>query len=1264
MAATRLIGTGDNVGAIGNTILKIGIAIGIMALVVKLLGNMNREDIIQGGLAIIAFSGIIVGLIAATRLAGSKSQIKNIGNTILAISGAIAILALTAIMLSFISWEGFAKGTLMITALSGIVVGLVAATRLAGGGKNLKSVGSCLIAIAGAIGILALIAVILGFVPIDKLAVGVIAVGILSLFMTALIKATKNVTADALWPLVTIAGIVALLGGILITLSCLDPNKVAVASLGLSAVVGMMSLLVFVTQYLAKANINKAVLPLITLAVVVGLLGEIIVRMSNGIKNVDALMPSVAALSVLMVVMTGVLAALGFIGKMAKDAALGALALAAMAVPLLAFVGILALMQNVQVAMANVQALIILATAMTLLLIPLTLIGAAGMTGAPYLGVLALLAMAVPLLAFVGVLALMSGIQNGIANAMALTMLITAIGNVLFKLSLVAPLAVIGVAALTALVGLIAAIGIIATAIGALVTQFPQLQTFLDTGIPILEQLASGLGRIIGSFITGFAGEVMCILPQLGMCLSQFMINATPFIVGAKMVDEKVLAGVGILAGAIVALTTADLITGVMSFLQGGSSFADLGTQLSMFMMNAMPFIMGASMISEDMMTGVKMLADTILILTAANVIEGLTSWLTGGSSLEGFATQLPILGQGLAAFSSSLGAFTEDQLATVNCAAQAVKTLASAAAEIPNTGGLLASIVGENDLGVFAAQFPILGTGLASFLSNVGTFTEEQVATVNCAAQAIKSLAQASAEIPNTGGLLGAIVGENDLGTFASQFPILGTGLRGFLDNVGTFTEEQVATIDCAASAIKSLASAASEIPNEGGWIGKIVGENNLGTFAESFPALGTGLAGFLTNAGTFGGDQVATINCAASAVKSLAAAAQSIPNEGGWISKLVGDNNLSTFASNFPSVGTGLKGFANNLGTFTSEQVNTVRSGVSALQALTGLAKVDLSAAKKNISGFGNKLPDFAENLKKFCTSMPSSDSVTTAVTNIDKLLDATKKIGDANSGVLKDFASNLKKVGEDAVKKFVSAFTSSSAKTDLKSAAKTLAGKAADGAKEKKSAMESAGKDLGSGLVTGINAKKQAAYNAGYALGQKAVQGEKDGQKSNSPSKLTIQSGKWFGQGLVIGIDKMGRAVYNSGYALGETAVKSTSSAISRIADAINTDIDAQPTIRPIMDLSDVRAGASAIGNLLNTESSVGVVANAGRIGGMMNRYSQNRGNDDVVAAIDKLNKRMDNLGNTSYNINGITYDDGSNVSAAVQTLVRAARIERRT
>ena len=254
---------------------------------------------------------------------------------------------------------------------------------------------------------------------------------------------------------------------------------------------------------------------------------------------------------------------------------------------------------------------------------------------------------------------------------------------------------------------------------------------------------------------------------------------------------------------------------------------------------------------------------------------------------------------------------------------------------------------------------------------------------------------------------------------------------------------------------------------------------------------------------------------------------------------------------------------------------------------------------------------------------------------------------------------------------------AFTSNSAKTDLKDAAKKLgdqvvdgieakeraiktagedaAKKAVSGVKTQKDEMESAGKDLGKGLVSGIKAKWDAAYDAGYTLGQKAVQGEKDGQASNSPSKLTIQAGKWLGEGLVIGIGKMGGQVYKAGRSLGETATSTISSSISRIADAVNTDIDSQPTIRPVLDLSEVRSGVNTLSSMLNMDSRVGILANVSSISSMMNSRGQNGVNSDVVSAIDKLSRKMDGVSGNSYSINGINVSEGTDAADAIQTLV---------
>ena len=230
-------------------------------------------------------------------------------------------------------------------------------------------------------------------------------------------------------------------------------------------------------------------------------------------------------------------------------------------------------------------------------------------------------------------------------------------------------------------------------------------------------------------------------------------------------------------------------------------------------------------------------------------------------------------------------------------------------------------------------------------------------------------------------------------------------------------------------------------------------------------------------------------------------------------------------------------------------------------------------------------------------------------------------------------------------------------------VKSAVTSLVSGAAIGIRSDRTSFYNAGTYLGSGLVSGINSKKTAAYNAGYALGQAAVKGEKDGQKSNSPSKLTIKAGKWIGEGLVIGMKSMASKVYNSGYKLGDMTTKSISSSIAKVSDMVNLGIDSNPTIRPVVDLSNVKAGVDSIGNMMGINPSIGVLSTVGSINSAMNQRSQNGTNDDVVSAINKLRNDLGSMSGNIYNINGVTYDDGTNVSNAVEALVRAVKMEGR-
>ena len=101
--------------------------------------------------------------------------------------------------------------------------------------------------------------------------------------------------------------------------------------------------------------------------------------------------------------------------------------------------------------------------------------------------------------------------------------------------------------------------------------------------------------------------------------------------------------------------------------------------------------------------------------------------------------------------------------------------------------------------------------------------------------------------------------------------------------------------------------------------------------------------------------------------------------------------------------------------------------------------------------------------------------------------------------------------------------------------------------------------------------------------------------------------------------------------------------------------------QPTITPVLDLSGVQNGASQMQSMLAGASVSASSANS--ISLSMNSRTAGASNTDIVKAINDLNKRMDSIQQNVYNVNGITYDDGSNVASAVGQLVNAMQIKRR-
>lgn len=231
-------------------------------------------------------------------------------------------------------------------------------------------------------------------------------------------------------------------------------------------------------------------------------------------------------------------------------------------------------------------------------------------------------------------------------------------------------------------------------------------------------------------------------------------------------------------------------------------------------------------------------------------------------------------------------------------------------------------------------------------------------------------------------------------------------------------------------------------------------------------------------------------------------------------------------------------------------------------------------------------------------------------------------------------------------------------------VNSAVTSMATDAASTLDSKKQSFYDSGMYVALGYANGIKNNAYVAVNAAIKMATDAINAVKAAAGEGSPAKQYITRGMYVAQGYSVGIDKYAYLAEDSAENMARNSMDSLSAAVSESMAYFSDDLDLSPTITPVVDLTDVKNGVGQISTLFDNGPSLGVTASIRDI----SRNGSNRQNDnsDVVAAVNRLNKKLDNVGGTTNytTIDGVSYGDGTEVSDAVGALVRAIRIEGRS
>lgn len=755
-------------------------------------------------------------------------------------------------------------------------------------------------------------------------------------------------------------------------------------------------------------------------------------------------------------------------------------------------------------------------------------------------------------------------------------------------------------------------------------------------GIGLLAAIMAALSAVaalVPGAMVGVLGMGL-VIAELALVLAA--VGALAQIPGLQwLINEggNLLQGVGTAIGKFIGGIVGGFMSGV------SSQFPQIATDLSGFMTNIQPFIQGASAIDPSMMDGVKALAETILILTAANILEGLTSWFTGGSSLTGFAEELVPFGTAMKQFSDEISGIDGEVVAN---AAVAGKTLAEMAATLPNSGGVVGFFAGENDMGAFGDQLVPFGEAMKAFADSVAGL---DASVVTEAANAGKAMAEMASTIPNSGGVVGFFAGENDMDAFGEQLVPFGEAMKEFSIAVTGLNADVVVN---SVTAGKALMELANTVPNSGGLVAFFTGENDLDMFGEKLVPFGEAMKQY--SIAVTGLDANVVVN-SANAAKALVELSNNLPNSGGIVSWFTGDNDIASFGEKLVSFGQSFAAYYASVSTVDVAKLSGVVAQFRNLVDLAnGITSVDTSGMSRfaqdltnlgnsGIEGFINAFNNASSRVSAAATSMlttfinaanaQKSAVVSTFTTMVNSVISSLTsqqyQFTTIGSTMMTNFITGIR--GKDSLarntfltmingrlttlrNKFYEFNTVGQAvMTNLIAGIRSKDQTARDtfvqivsgcltAIRNKYTDFYNAGKYLVEGFADGITANTYLAEARARAMAAAAARAAERELDEHSPSKVGYRIGDFFGLAFVNAISDYADKSYKAGTNMAAAAKNGLSNAISKIREFVDGEMEVQPTIRPVLDLSEVRSGAGRLTAILSRSQAMKISSSMNR------------------------------------------------------------------
>lgn len=396
-----------------------------------------------------------------------------------------------------------------------------------------------------------------------------------------------------------------------------------------------------------------------------------------------------------------------------------------------------------------------------------------------------------------------------------------------------------------------------------------------------------------------------------------------------------------------------------------------------------------------------------------------------------------------------------------------------------------------------------------------------------------------------------------------------IGQAISGFFTSIG----EMLPTLG---NGIKEL------VVSIGEGIGETVAALGSG-IGEAVSALGTGIGEAVAALGTGVGESIAAIGTGiADAISALVAS----------IGEGIGQG-LSAISTGLSDISTGISDFG--------ESVRGL-SGISWAATALGIAELAGALKKLNKKDLAGNLDGLASSFQTMITTITTSlgDASSQTQSGGQQLIQSMIDGMNSKDGEVQTSVTALMTTGKNAIEATYGDWQNDGSQLiivviagmqsqsgALASAGTEISNMGSSAVMSTQGTWEYAGQMLGQGLANGLWSMLGEVQSAASALANAAAEGVESTAQINSPSKVATWEGEQYGEGMVVGIKNKIGDVKNTTSLMLSGLNKTLTSARGRISRALETGFT--PTIRPVLDLSNVSSYAGSIPDL---DTSVGV------------------------------------------------------------------------